>query len=82
MWIVGGRHKRGIAGTVILSLAKDGASVHLILRQGLFQGRMLTGADSLEFVKVHQQIVGQRHFLIELVRQVQVVKIVLTKLKG
>ena len=40
---------------------------------------MLRGSDGLELVEVHNQVVRQRHFLVELVRQVQVVEIVLTQ---
>ena len=55
--IVGCRDKGSIAGTVILGFAKDRSSVHLVLGQGLLQGCMLTGTDSLQFVQVNQQIV-------------------------
>ena len=37
------------------------------LRQGLLQRSMLAGADGFQLVKVHQQVVGQRHLLVELV---------------
>ena len=40
---------------------------------------MLTGADGIQLIEVHQQIVRQRHLLVELVREVQVVQIILTQ---
>ena len=43
---------------------------------------MLRGTDGIQLVEVHQQIVGQRHLLVELVREVQVVKIVLAQMLG
>ena len=32
---------------------------------------MLAGTDGIQFIEVHQEIVRQRHLLIEFVRQVQ-----------
>ena len=42
---------------------------------------MLTGADGFELIEVHQQIVCQRHLLVELIREVQMVQKILTKLR-
>ena len=67
MGIVGCCDKRGKAQAVFLGSSKDGASVHLTFRECLLQGSMLTGADSLQLVETHQQVVGQRHLLVELV---------------
>ena len=74
MGIVGGSHKRGESWTIILGTAIDGASIHFALRERLLQGRLLTGTDRLQLVEVHQQIVRQRHLLVELIRQVQMIE--------
>ena len=42
---------------------------------------MLAGVDGIQFVEVHQKIVRQGHLLIELIRQVQVVEIILAQLR-
>lgn len=42
---------------------------------------MLTGTDGIELIEVYQEIVRQRHLLIELVRKVEVVEVVLTQLE-
>ena len=82
MGIVRGGRKRCIAGTVILRVTIDLASVDLVLREQLLQGRMLGGTHGIQLIEVHQQVVGQGHLLIELVREVQVVQIVLAKRQG
>ena len=41
---------------------------------------MLRRPDRFEFIEVYQQIVRQRHLLIELIRQIEVIQIILTKL--
>ena len=40
---------------------------------------MLRAADGIELIKVHQQIVRQRHLLIKLIRKVQVIQIILAQ---
>ena len=80
MRIVRRCRERCIAGAVLLSGAIDGATVHLRLRERLLQGRMLSGADSIQLVEVHQQVVRQRHLLVELVREVQVVQMILAQI--
>ena len=40
---------------------------------------MLAGADGFQLIQVHQQIVAQRHLLVELVREVQVIQVVLAQ---
>ena len=42
---------------------------------------MLAGADSLQFIEAYQEVVRQRHFLIELVREVQVVQEILAQMR-
>ena len=73
MRIVCSGYERRIARTVFLRGTIDGASVHLRLRQRLFQLCMLAGTDGFQLVQVDQQVVAQRHLLVELVREVQVV---------
>ena len=43
---------------------------------------MLTGTYGVELIKVHKQVVGQRHLLVELVREVQVVQEILLQMLG
>ena len=43
---------------------------------------MLTGADGLQLIQIDQQVVGQCHLFIELVRQIQMVQIVLAQMQG
>ena len=80
MWIVGGGDEGGKPWTVFLRAAEDRTTVDLRLRQGLFQMGVLTGTDCLQLVEVHQQVVGQCHLLVELVREVQVVEEVLSQM--
>ena len=80
--IVGRCHKRGKTWTVFLRTSINGAPVHLAFRERLLQSGMLAGTDSVQFVKVHQQIVGQCHLLVELVRKVQMVEIILAQFDG
>ena len=82
MRIVGGSHKRGIARSVFLRGTIDGSSIYLAFRKRLLQRGMLTGADSLQLIQTYQQIVGQRHLLVKLVRQVQVVQEILAQMLG
>ena len=42
---------------------------------------MLGGTDGFKFIEVHDEIVCQCHLLVELVREVQVVEIILTHLR-
>ena len=42
---------------------------------------MLTGTDGLQFVKTYQEVVRQRHLLVELVREVQVVQEILAQMR-
>ena len=79
MRIVGRCHERGITRTVFLRGTVDGTSVDLRLRECLLQRTLLRGTDGVELVEVYQQVVRQRHLLVELVREVQVVKIVLAQ---
>ena len=79
MRIVGRGHKRGIAGTVFLSGAIDGTTIHLADRQRLLQRRLLAGTDGFELIEVHQQIVSQCHFFVKLVREIQMIHVVLSQ---
>ena len=81
MRIVRRGHERGIAGPVLLTASENGSSVHLALRQRLLKRRMLTRSYRIQLIQVHQQIVRQRHLLVELVRQVQVVEVVLPEMR-
>ena len=41
VWIVRRRDERCVAWTVLLRSAVDGSAIHLVIRQGLLQGRLL-----------------------------------------
>ena len=79
MTIVGGGYERRESWAILLSTSKNGATIHLADRQCLLQRRLLGRADGIELVEVDEEIVRQRHLLVELVRQVQMVEIILTQ---
>ena len=81
MRIVRGSYERGIAQAVFLGSSEDRATIHLTLRNGLLQHRLLTGTNGLQLVEVHQQVVGQSHLLVELVRQVKVIQVILAQMR-
>ena len=80
MTIVGGSHKRGKSGTILLGTPEYRASIHLADRQRLLQRCLLGRADGFQLVEVDQEIVRQSHLLIKLVRQIQMVEVILTQM--
>ena len=42
---------------------------------------MLSGTDSFELIEIHDEVVSERHLLVELVAKVQMVKIILSQLQ-
>ena len=80
MGIVRRSHKRGITGSIFLSSTINGTTVHLVPRQGLLQRGMLRGANGLQLIQIHQQVVGQGHLLIKPVGKVNGVLIILLQM--
>ena len=80
MTVVGRGHERGITGTIFLGSSEDRTTVHLTNRQCLLQRSLLRRTDGLEFVEVDEEVVGQRHLLVELVREVQMAEEVLSQM--
>ena len=80
--LVCGGQERRIAPTVLLCLTKDGAAVYLYLREHLLQPPLLRGPHVGKLVDVDQQVVGQGHFAVELISQVDVVEKVDAQLFG
>ena len=64
------------AEAVLLCLAVDDTSVDLTLRQCLLQRCMLRGTYGIELVEVDEEVVGECHLLVELVREVDVIKVI------
>ncbi len=42
---------------------------------------MLAGTDGFQLVEVHQQVIRQRHLLVELVREVEMIQIIAAKVR-
>ena len=82
MAVVGGRHEAGVAQAVLLRLAVDGASVDAALGEELLELCLLAASHLIQLVDVHEQVVGQRHLLVELVGEVHVVQEVHAQLLG
>ena len=82
MQVVRRGHERGVALTVGLRATIDGTPVHTYLRQQLLKLCLLRTAHLIELVDVHQQVVRQRHLLVELIAQVHMVEEVLAQLFG
>lgn len=74
--------ERRIAPTVLLCLAEDGPTIDLYLREHLLQPPLLRGPHVGKLVDVDQQVVGQGHFAVELISQVDVVEKVDAQLFG
>ena len=82
MLIVGGCQKRGVSSAVCLTLSEDRATIHLYLRKRLLQLALLGNGNVGKLINVHQKIMGERHFRIKLVAEVDVVEEILAKFLG
>ena len=80
--VVGGAHEAGVAPAVLLSVTVDGSAVDATLGEELLELCLLAASHLIQLVDVHEQVVGQRHLLVELVGEVHVVEEVHAQLLG
>ena len=64
---------------ILLGCAEDGAAVDGALREGLLELCLLSGLVLVELIEHDDEVVAQRHVLVELVGEVHVVEEVLLK---
>ena len=79
MTVVCRSHERSESRAILLHLSENRATIHLADRQCLLQRRLLGRTDGIELVEIHEEIVRQRHLFVELIRQIQMVEIILTQ---